>query len=311
MLDMITNAFFKTKIAIRGILYRLQYGFQLYSLRRSLNILTSEETIDKIIEHQCSVSRFGDGELDMITSLSIGYDESRKSNFQKYESSLANRLQEILRIGYNPDLNLLVCIPYVWKNSSTLRSKPRFFVQRSFVNNQKKIRDEVAIDKTYGDSYFTRFYMDFKDKDKADYIKHIKKLWNNRSLCIVEGEQSRLGVGNSLFDNAAKIERILCPAINAYDKYNDILAEVCKISKDKLVLLALGQTATVLAYDLAKCGYQAVDIGHIDVEYEWFLMGAKEKVALPNKFVNEVEDGRCFTSEMDTKYIKEIICRIS
>lgn len=35
-------------------------------------------------------------------------------------------------------------------------------------------------------------------------------------------------------------------------------------------------------------GYQALDIGHMDIEYEWYLMGAKEKVDLPNKSVNEV-----------------------
>ena len=89
------------------------------------------------------------------------------------------------------------------------------------------------------------------------------------------------------------------------------MEEGCKLSKDKLILLALGQTATILAFDLAKRGYQAVDIGHIDVEYEWFLMGAQEKVALPNKFVNEVDSGRCFTSETDTKYNEEIICKIN
>ena len=311
MRDMITSALFNIKVIIRGILYRLQYAFQFYSFRRSLDILTSEETIDKIIEQRCSVCRFGDGELDMITSLSIGYDESRKSNFQKFEPALAERLQEVLRIGYNLDLNVLVCIPYVWKNSRALRPKPRFFVQRSFVNNHKKIRDEVTADKTYGDSYFSRFYMDFKNRDKADYIKRIQKLWDARNVCIVEGDQSRLGVGNDLFNNAAKIERVLCPAVNAYGKYNEILEEVCKLSKDKLILLALGQTATILAFDLAKRGYQAVDIGHIDVEYEWFLMGAQEKVALPNKFVNEVDSGRCFTRETDTKYNEEIICKIN
>ena len=42
-----------------------------------------------------------------------------------------------------------------------------------------------------------------------------------------------------------------------------------------LILLALGPTATVMAYNLAQKGYQAIDIGHIDIEYEWYRMGAK------------------------------------
>lgn len=57
-----------------------------------------------------------------------------------------------------------------------------------------------------------------------------------------------------------------------------------------MILVALGPTATVLTYDLAKWGYQAIDIGHIDIEYEWFLQGAVEKcaIAIKNKFVGEV-----------------------
>ena len=37
------------------------------------------------------------------------------------------------------------------------------------------------------------------------------------------------------------------------------------------MLIALGPTATILAYDLAEKGVQALDVGHIDIEYEWFL----------------------------------------
>jgi len=43
----------------------------------------------------------------------------------------------------------------------------------------------------------------------------------------------------------------------------------------------------VLCYDLARKGYQAIDIGHIDVEYMWYKMGAKEKCVIPSRAVNE------------------------
>ena len=36
------------------------------------------------------------------------------------------------------------------------------------------------------------------------------------------------------------------------------------------MLLALGPTATVLAYDLSKLGYQAIDIGHLpNCYWQW------------------------------------------
>ena len=59
--------------------------------------------------------------------------------------------------------------------------------------------------------------------------------------------------------------------INIIDKI------LCRESTDSIILIALGPTATVLAYDLSKRGYQAIDVGHIDIEYEWFLNNASKK----------------------------------
>ena len=55
------------------------------------------------------------------------------------------------------------------------------------------------------------------------------------------------------------------------------------MKKNKLILIALGPTATVLSYDLNKLGYQAIDIGHADIEYEWYLRKAKKKIPIKNK----------------------------
>ena len=35
-------------------------------------------------------------------------------------------------------------------------------------------------------------------------------------------------------------------------------------------------------------GYWALDIGHVDIEYEWMLMGAEKKVPIKNKFVGDL-----------------------
>lgn len=75
-------------------------------------------------------------------------------------------------------------------------------------------------------------------------------------------------------------------------------------------MIALGMTATVLAYDLAKAGLWAIDIGHIDVEYEWFLRGATEKIALNGKFVNEAPGGREVAELNDPVYESQIIMEI-
>ena len=84
-----------------------------------------------------------------------------------------------------------------------------------------------------------------------------------------------------IFDNTNSIERILCPPVNAFEKYDTILEQVKKYGTQKLILIALGHTATVLTYDLAIAGYQAIDIGHVDIEYEWYKLGAKRKLKFP------------------------------
>lgn len=107
----------------------------------------------------------------------------------------------------------------------------------------------------------------------------------------MEGTGSKLGFHNDLFEGAASIRRIVCPAENAFNYYHAILETTLDKAKgmDFLVLIALGPTATVLAHDLAEHGVQSIDVGHIDIEYEWFQMKATSKVPVPWRYVNEQE----------------------
>ena len=158
----------------------------------------------------------------------------------------------------------------------------------------------------------SRFYIEYKDKSKIPYyIKKLKQIWDKKDILIIEGEMSRLGVGNDLFNNSKSIKRILCPAINAFNVYEKIISRAKKIDKSNLILLALGPTSSVLAYDLYKIGYQVIDVGHIDIEYEWFLRKAKKKIQIEIKYVNEAYGNKYkFGKVKDKNYYKEIICRI-
>jgi len=129
---------------------------------------------------------------------------------------------------------------------------------------------------------------------------------------IVEGEFSRLGVGNNLFDNAASIERIICPAEHAFRIYSVILETIKKLGKDKLIIIALGPTATILAYDLAREDYWALDLGHIDIEYMWSLMSAQEKSPIKGRIVYEVKEQESFDidDKSKKKYEQSIIMKI-
>ena len=134
---------------------------------------------------------------------------------------------------------------------------------------------------------------------------------DKKDVLTTEDEKSRIGIGNDLFDNMKSISRIICPSVNAFKIYNKILNEILKIDKNKLILIALGPTATILAYDLYKNGYHAIDIGHVDIEYEWYLRNSTSKIKIEGKFVNEVKEGNMRIKKIkDKKYYNQIIKKI-
>ena len=266
-------------------------------------IASPEETLDKILKDKASITRFGDGEFDFIYGVDM--------NYQKMDPDLSRRLKEVL---LSKEENLIIGIPNVF-NLEYLEK----YVGRAiefwpgWVNDYKfKILKLLERNRQYYSAQITRFYLDYIDKSNVgQYVEKLKLLWDNKDIVIIEGTKSRLGVGNDLFQNAKSIERIICPAESAYGKYDEIMNEAKKVSKDKVIFLALGPTATVLAYDLHKLGYQAIDIGHVDIEYEWFLRKATKKIKIEHKYVTEVADGRTNIEDVtDEKYKSEIIATI-
>lgn len=119
-----------------------------------------------------------------------------------------------------------------------------------------------------------------------------------------------MGVGNDLFDNARSVKRVLCPATNAFDRYDEIVEAVKDVWNGELILLALGPTATVLAADLADMGMRAMDLGHVDIEYEWFLSGAKGHDQVSGKFTNEAAAGHEVDICTDESYLRQIVRRV-
>ena len=266
-------------------------------------IKTPEETIQKIISDNCSITRFGDGEFDMICGVGMKY--------QKYNQELGKRLKEVLMSneeGLLVGINNVIDLQY----SENYNDFANNFWKKWLYDNKFKLLKLLSKNKQYYSSNITRFYIDYKDKSKVgDYVKELRKIWDKKDVLIVEGEYSRLGVGNDLFDNMNSIQRIICPSENAFELYDEILEEIKKYGKDKMVLLALGPTATVLAYDLYKLGYRAIDIGHIDIEYEWFLRKATEKIKIETKYVTEVKGGENNIKNVNDKnYENQIISKL-
>ena len=260
------------------IVYLLYFFYSRICKNEKIIILDSMETVDCIINQKLSISRFGDGELKIIRGKGIG--------FQKYTPKLSRRLKEVLQSDVD---NHMVCILHVISGDFRIyKLFPTIFWKYNMLCNKRVWIKYLSKSCIYGDSLFTRFYIDTKERAYSErMINRIKAIWENKDILVVEGNQSRLGVGNDLFQVAKSIHRVLCPAKNAFDYYDEILEKTIKHATDRLILIALGPTATILSYDLSTMGHQAIDIGHIDIEYEWFMMKAHTKIPIEGKYVNE------------------------
>lgn len=292
-----------TNRAMDNIKYELQddvAGEDKYLVR-----FYDDNTTIKGIKEGKSLIRFGDGEFAIMAGRG-------RQIFQHYDAGLAGRLREIISIN---EEGLMIAVA---DNYGSLEKYSELGKRgiRDYMTKEIRLehREFLDLGRIYHNAYISRPYVFFADKETDAPLKRfrqLKQIWDDRDVIFVEGALTRLGVGNDLFDNAASIRRIEAPATSSFDRYDDILKAALKhAEKGILFLAALGPSANVLVYDLYRAGFQAVDIGHIDLEYEWYLSGAKERGAVKTKYNNEFRDGDQVEDVEDSEYLAQIIEKI-
>jgi len=171
----------------------------------------------------------------------------------------------------------------------------------------------LDMNRIYYNAFVNRFYLNFNKRDEyyarcRTYVEKLKGIWKDRDVVLFESQEARLGVTNDLLDGAKSISRIVfCPVKNAFERYDEILSAFDGINSDALILAALGPTATVLAYDLCKRGYQAIDIGHISEEYECF---SRKETPMELMSMGHNTSMKQVSNPDDSEYKKQIIRRI-
>ena len=259
-------------------------------------MISRGKTVNELIENKKSIARFGDGEFKIIFGKNVG--------FQIYNKTLKDKLLKVLKSNKN---NLLIGIPqlYNMKNKHWVDFIEKYKFELAKIINKYKV---------YYHSGITRIFHQLSNRTIIrNYVNNFKRIWNNRNILIIEGEKTRLGIGNDLFNNSKRIQRIICPAENAFNAYEKILKFIKSLSLDKntLILISLGPTATVLAYDICDFGNQVIDFGHFDIEYELYLRNATKVIKIPNKYVNEAKGGNLnITPVTEKKYFDQIIYKI-
>ena len=237
-----------------------------YELPDHLNVIKKpkikniEDTIADIKKKKASFCRFGDGELLLMTGSDIG--------FQKYDSLLAKRLEEV--ISSNKD-NIFIGINYhYYHDISNFENFAKKFYRLAAAAMRGIQEKYINYDNQYYSAGITSIYVALKNYDFQSYFKQIQEIWKNRDITIICGQTIFDKIDYNIFDVAASIEYMYAPSQDAFSEYDSILDRARSIRKDRLIIIILGPTAKVLAYDLSLEGYQALDLGHIAKDYDAF-----------------------------------------
>lgn len=261
-----------------------------------------DELLSRLTEQSLSLARFGDGEFSILSGIGA-------PAFQPCRAELQGRLRDILAAAHP---NVIIGIPKYFNDTSPLHAQSKLYWDIYITNNLDMIRT-LRRDITYANASVTRPYIDLADRSMSTVLfEKFKGIWQDRRVLIVEGKKSRFGVNNDLLGGAAAVHRVLCPERDAYAVYPAILSTVLNIADHyDVILVALGPTATVLCYDLGLRYHRAIDIGHLDIEYEWFLKQAEQKEPIDNKYVSEA-DGNPYreTTVVDRSYYESIAAEI-
>ena len=291
---------FKIPRKIIGYILRLLYPIVI-KIWPLPSVLSIPDTMEELISKEASIVRFGDSEfLYICDKLSLPY--------QKWNKKLADKMKYILQLD---DPKLIVGLPIGFESLETLTDQSANFWKTQISYVYPRLQKILKKGKIYGNASITRIYNGLKDKTVSkDLFNKFRQIWEEKDLYIIEGEKSRMGVGNDLFHNAESIKRILAPSHNSFDVYDEILEACESIPKNAIVLTSLGPCAKALTYDLYKKGYRVIDTGNLDIEYEWFKRSAQKKIKIPGKYTSEVAGGRIVEDIKDPAYLSQIIKHI-
>ena len=257
----------KIKDILAAIVY---YLYEKGILHNSIKVHTIDETIDELLQTEKSMVRFGDGEIVMIKGVDL--------MLQKASPEIGEGLARILR--YEQD-ELMVTIPGIFDTLSDHRKASRQFWRDHLLFCRKTYEKYCNPDRIYGTTFVSRCYYYPSDRSRcAGWFAKIKKIWENRDVVIVEGTKTHNGIGTDLLNSAASIERIICPPKDAYGALPQIEEACEQYGTDRLFLLSVGVAAKFLAEDLFQKGYRVLDIGNLDLEYEWFIRQTPDKIPL-------------------------------
>lgn len=219
-------------------------------------VLSTSATLDKIILENKSVARLGDGEIKLIQGISLG-DKDTNTEYQVFDAMLAQKLLHIMK---NPIDECLLCIIPFRLGHDDIQSyeKGLSYWENFWLSAWPGTKRYYNANYVYGNACISRI-----DCFKENSLQKIKSIWKGRKTLFVVGEDSHWVDEPRLFGNVQKAQHIVVNGRSSFSSYDQTLAAIKQYDTSWLVLLAIGPTSKVLAYELSQQGYQALDIGHM------------------------------------------------
>lgn len=222
-----------------------------------LKILNVEESLQYLEKNTISFYRYGDGEIAIMLGDSIP--------FQKYDEKLAKRLKELLTPYAE---NVKAAIPYYYFNyENNLIPMIEGFAY-AMKKQRRFLMKYCSRSEIYLDTSISQIYQSYETYDFDSYFSRVENLFAGRDVTLISGGNVLKHLQYNLLDKSNSIEYIIAPDRDAYDEYGLLLSKALRTPRERLVCIVLGPAAKPLAYDLARNGYQAWDIGHFLKDYD-------------------------------------------
>lgn len=224
---------------------------------KEFTFLTGEETINKLLQENLSLSRFSDGEIDMLTGMSVF--DPKMSWSQPYSNELRKALEKALN-NRNPRLLIAHTSPKKFLLTNR-EASAKGISHTMWTDTRVHLHKYLQPGKQYGDAHA----LIPNDNPQIDW-QAIKDHLKQYDIIVVTGgveTLKHLSLGKcTFFVEAGKH--------NAFSRYSDIVSSIKDIFKTKgldktttLIMASLGPTASILAADMCDQGYLIWDSGHI------------------------------------------------
>ncbi|MBQ7593227.1 MAG: DUF1792 domain-containing protein [Synergistaceae bacterium] len=233
-------------------------------LSRKPRVLTVQESLKLLLTQPKSFARFGDGEISIMKGNNL--------QFQSYDPQLAMRLLQVLKTKRN-DLYVGINDNYFHAIPPDAPKQKREFLRKYSPSLRDFFIRETNPEIQYLNACCLIGYFDYCDDDiYSEFIKAKRRLFEGKKITVVTGKSVIEKLDYDIFELAASKKYIEAPSKNAFQEYTSIIDNIKRdVSKDDLICLILGPTATVMASDLTDLGYMAWDVGHIAKDYDAFM----------------------------------------